>query len=47
MVADNNIINGITRWQELKGEIVQLYRDHRRKLEEISTLENTPENVVL
>ncbi|PYH42934.1 uncharacterized protein BP01DRAFT_384887 [Aspergillus saccharolyticus JOP 1030-1] len=47
MVADNDITIGIARWQELEGETVRLYRDHRRKLEEISTLQNIPENVVL
>ncbi|KAB8212822.1 hypothetical protein BDV33DRAFT_210813 [Aspergillus novoparasiticus] len=47
MIADNDMPKGIKRWQELEGEMVRLYRDHKRKLEEIARLENIPENVVL
>jgi ERCC4-related helicase len=47
MMADNEMPKGIERWQELEDQMVRLYRDHKRKLEEIARLENIPENVVL
>ncbi|KAE8334202.1 hypothetical protein BDV24DRAFT_146257 [Aspergillus arachidicola] len=47
MIADNDMTKGIEQWQELEDEMVRLYRDHKKKLEEIAALENIPENVVL
>jgi ERCC4-related helicase len=47
MIADSDMLKGIERWQELEDEMVRLYRDHKRKLEEIAKLENIPESVVL
>ena len=45
MVASDDTSNAVQRWQELEKETIQLYRDHKRKLQETEKLETYPEDV--
>lgn len=45
MVASDDTSNAVQWWQELEEEMIQLYRDHKRKLQETEKLETYPKDV--
>ena len=45
MIASDDTSNAVQQWQELEKEMIQLYRDHKRKLQETKKLETYPEDV--
>lgn len=45
MVADDDTSDAVTRWQELEEEMIRLYQDEKRTLQELEQLENSPDDV--
>jgi len=45
MVADDDTSDAIKRWQELEEEMIRLYKDHKRTLQNLEQLEELPEGV--
>jgi len=45
MVADDDTSPTFHNWQKLEGEMIRAYQDDSRRLQEVSDLENTSEDV--